>query len=97
MPNTKERYGFCQDAQFYESSLLRSSSLFCKQVGAFKKQPIGTRYKNLYFTSDTFKQITLAIKTIFQQTYYKANIQQVKISCKRKTFLIKQKQKDSCC
>ena len=37
MPNTKERYGFCQEAQFYESSLLRSSSLFCKQVGAFKK------------------------------------------------------------
>ena len=45
-----------------------------------------TRYKNLYFTSDTFKQITLAIKAIFRQTYYKANIQQVKISCKRKTF-----------
>ena len=43
MPNTKERYGFCQEAQFYESSLLRSSSLFCKQVGAFKKQPIGLR------------------------------------------------------
>ena len=37
-----------------------------------------TRYKNLYFTSDTFKQITLAIKAIFRQTYYKANIQQVK-------------------
>ena len=45
-----------------------------------------TRYKNLYFTSDTFKQITLAIKAIFRQTYYKANIQQIKISCKRKTF-----------
>ena len=43
MPNTKERYGFYQEAQFHESSLLRSStsSLFCKQVGAFKKQPIG--------------------------------------------------------
>ena len=45
-----------------------------------------TRYKNLYLTADTFKQIKLAIKAIFQQTYYKANIQQVKISCKRKTF-----------
>ena len=42
-----------------------------------------TRYKNLYFTSDTFKQITLAIKAIFRQRYYKANIQQVKIRCKR--------------
>ena len=48
-----------------------------------------TRYKNLYFTSDTFKQITLAIKAIFRQTYYKANIQQVKISCKRKNILDK--------
>ena len=47
---------------------------------------LDTRYKNLYFTSDTFKQITLAIKAIFRQTYYKANIQQVKIRCKRKTF-----------
>ena len=37
-----------------------------------------TRYNNLYFTSDTFKQITLAIKAIFRQTYYKADIQQVK-------------------
>ena len=45
-----------------------------------------SKYKNLFFTSDTFKQITLAIKAIFRQTYYKANVQQVKISCKRKTF-----------
>ena len=45
-----------------------------------------TRYKNLYFTSDTFKQITLAIKAICRQTYYKAYIQQVKISCERQTF-----------
>ena len=36
-----------------------------------------TRYKNLYLTSDTFKQITIAIKAIFRQTYYKANIKQV--------------------
>ena len=50
-----------------------------------------TRYKNLYLTSDTFKQITLAIKAtcIFRQTYYKANIHQVKISCKRKNILDK--------
>ena len=32
----------------------------------------------------------LAIQAIFRQTYYKANIQQVKISCKRKTFWIRQ-------
>ena len=36
-----------------------------------------TRYNNLYFTSDTSKQIALAIKANFRQTYYKANIQQV--------------------
>ena len=45
-----------------------------------------TRYKNLCLTSDTFKQITLAIKAIFRQTCYKANIQQVKLSFKSKTF-----------
>ena len=45
-----------------------------------------TRFKKLYLTSDTFKQITLAIQAIFRQTYNKANIQQVKIRCKRKTF-----------
>ena len=33
-----------------------------------------TRYKNLYLTSDTFKQITLAIKATIRQTCYKANI-----------------------
>ena len=36
-----------------------------------------TRYKTLYLTSSTFKQITLAIKAIFRHTYYRANIQQV--------------------
>ena len=46
-----------------------------------------TRYMNLYLASDTFKQTTLAIKAIFRQTYYKANIQQVKITCKRKNIL----------
>ena len=36
-----------------------------------------TRYKNLYLTSDTLKQMTLANKAIFRQTYYRANIQHV--------------------